>query len=399
MAWHEDDNEKKSNDSWNNKKQDDGLPDLDEYFQKAQKQLKQMFGGKSSGGLGGNDSNNGGSTAMLGFAAVILVFIIGIMGFYKVEPGEQAVEYRFGKYIGTQGPGPHWILPVVYSKEIRNTSAIMQRDFVEDLITKEVNIVSVVLAVQYKISDIEDYLFKVRSPEESLSEATRSAIRQVIAESTLEEVISTRGKSNESYLGDQIQQLIVKNLELYQAGLEVLGVEIRSVLPPQQVKAAFNDAIQAQEDEVRYKNEAEAYRSKVLPVAQGKAARVLQEANAYAAQTVLAAKGDVAKFEKLLPEYKKAPSVTRNRLYITAVEGVLKKTSKVVVDTKSNNVLLLPLDKLGLNSLASNGTNKSDSKNAKSDMVEEVAVYTENTSADSNSYRAPSRMTTRTSRN
>lgn len=407
MAWHEDDNDndskqKGNNNQWNNNRNrnDDGLPDLDEYFQKGQKWLKQALNGGSGGGAFGEGGGSNKATGpLLGLSVVIIAFIIGIMGFYKVEPGEQAVEYRFGKYIATQGPGPHWIFPGIYTKEVRNTSAIMQRDFMEDLITKEVNIVSVVLAVQYKIGDLEDYLFRVRSPEESLSEATRSAIRQVIAELTLDEVLSTRGKSQESFLGRQIQLLIESNLKVYNAGLEVLGAEIRSVLPPEQVKAAFNDAIQAQEDEIRYKNEAEAYESKVIPVAQGKAARILQDANAYAAQTVLAAEGDVARFKQVLPEYKRAPEVTRNRLYLDAIEGVLKQTPKVIVDSKSNNMLLLPLEKMGLSNLA-NVADGTTSKSKQTDMVDEVAVYTENTGKNtaSNMYRQPTRTMTRTSR-
>lgn len=130
-----------------------------------------------------------------------------------------------------------------------------------------------------------------------------------------------------------------------------MGVEVLAAVPPQQVKEAFNDAIQAQEDEIRYQNQADAYERKVVPVAEGQAARILQEANAYAAQTVLAAEGDVARFNAILPEYQKAPAVTRNRLYLTAMENVFKNTPKILVDSKSNNVLFLPLDKLNLNNL------------------------------------------------
>ena len=355
---------KDKNDSnpWGKKRNpNDGLPDLDEVFKQWQKWFKSLFNNKKTSGFGnryGSDNNPPGGV-FLGLAAALLVVIIGIVGFYKVEPGEEAIEYRFGKYIDRKGPGPHWLLPIIYSKEIHNTSVVHRADFEDDLITKEVNIVSVQLAVQYKIADLEKYLFKVRSPEDSLAEATRAAIRQVIAESTLEQVLSTRGKSLDSFMGVQIQNEISKNLEMYEAGLDVQGVEILSVVPPQQVKEAFNDAIQAQEDEIRYQNEADAYVSKVVPIAEGKAARVIQEANAYAAQTVLAAEGSVARFLAILPEYKRAPDVTRNRLYISTMENTLKNTPKIMVDAKSNNVLVLPLDKFNFNKVLGNDKEKS----------------------------------------
>lgn len=353
LAWNENDSDEKkdrnNDDPWGKRRRssnDDGLPDLDALLQKVQKWLKGSKGGGFGNGSSSDfqfDKKQGG--AFLGLAGLIFAVIIGVMGFYKVEPGEQAVEYRFGKYISVQGPGPHWIFPGVYSKEIFNTDIVNQMNFKDDLITKEVNIVSVGLAVQYKIGDLENYLFKVTSPEKSLDEATKAAIRQVIAESTLEDVLSTQGKSKESYMGAQIQSLISENLALYKAGLDIQGVEILSVTPPEQVKEAFNDAIQAQEDEIRYKNEADAYKEKVVPVAQGKAARIIQDAKAYAAQTVFAAQGGVARFNAILPEYKRAPQVTRNRMYISTVESALQNTPKIMVDSKSNNVLFLPLDK------------------------------------------------------
>ncbi len=383
-------------------KNDDGLPDLDEYFKKGQKWLKQMVGNNSKKPFGSDGGDFGGdkppASVLFGMSFIILAILIGIMGFYKVEPGERAVEYRFGKYLGMQGPGPHWIFPMIYTKEIYNTDIVHQRNFEDDLITKEVNIVSVSLAVQYKIGNLEDYLFKVRSADDSLAEATRAAIRQVIAESTLDEVLSTRGKSAESYLGDQIQSLIVENLKLYQAGLDILGVEVLSAVPPQQVKEAFNDAIQAQEDEIRYQNQAEAYERKVVPVAEGQAARILQEANAYAAQTVLAAEGDVARFNAILPEYKSAPAVTRNRLYLSAMENILKNTPKILVDSKSNNVLFLPLDKLKFNNLTNNEKQEQEKAKQEKDLVDSMALTSASSPQNimpSNTQRVTSRLSSR----
>ncbi len=354
LSWNEDDNDTKgrrdSNKPGNNGGNRQGPPDLDELFKKAQKWFSDIVSDKKKPDFGsGNfnfkkdDFDKQGKTFLAIFVAITVLFL-AIIGFYKVEPGEQAVNYRFGKYIGIQGPGPHWLLPGVYSKEIVNTSVVHQKNFEEDLITKDVDLVTVAVAVQYKINHLQNYLFKVRSAEDSLSEASKSAIRQVVAGSTLDQVLSTRG------IGDQIRALVEQNLNYYQAGLEIRGVEILSVLPPQQVKEAFNDAIQAQEDEIRYQNEAEAYERKVVPVAEGHAARIIQDANTYVAQTVLAAEGDVSKFNAILPEYSRAKDVTRNRLYLGAIEKTLKATPKIFVDSKANNVLVLPLDKFNLTS-------------------------------------------------
>jgi len=375
MPWNENDNNSgNGNNNFKNKNNNNqsGPPDLDELFKKAKKWLFDNLNGKKSNPFSDsnnstnsnkNNNDNGKNTnkfktdnfdfqqqgkLFLSFFAIILVILFGIIGFYKVEAGEEAVTYRFGKYIGMTGPGPHWLLPVIYDKEIVNTSVVHQKNFEEDLITKDVDLVTVAVAVQYKIDNLENYLFKIRSAEESLSEATKSAIRQVVAESTLEQVLATGG------MGEQIKNIVEQNLKYYQAGLSVLGVEILSVLPPPQVKEAFNDAIQAQEDEIRYQNEAEAYERKVVPVAEGNAARILQDANSYVAQTVLAAQANVAKFDALLPEYTKAPQVTRNRLYIGAMENTLKNTPKILVDSKSSNILYLPLDKMNLDSTLKN---------------------------------------------
>lgn len=381
FSWHENDKDKDPRRSGKS----GGPPELDELFKNAQQWLLGLLGGKNSQnkGNGGNWNSNGNGNKQFsafnidqqgkGFLiilAFIFILLLGIIGFYKVEPGEQAVQYRFGKYIGTTGPGPHWLFPGIYTKEIINTSVVHQKNFEEDLITKEVDLVTVAVAVQYRINHVENYLFKVRSAEESLTEATKSAIRQVVAASTLEQVLSTRGSTDSSFMGEQIKNLIDQNLKYYQAGLEIEGVEILSVMPPQQVKEAFNDAIQAQEDEIRYQNEAEAYERKIVPVAEGNAARILQDANTYVAQTVLSAEGNTAKFNAILPEYSKAPQVTRNRLYLDTMENTLKNMPKIFVDSKSNNVLLLPLDKLNMSSVLKAATDKAN--NSSQELIAEA---------------------------
>jgi len=330
-------------------KNEQGPPNLDEVFKKLQKQLNSIFGNKKPGGPG-NINWSGGSKHpglgfVVGFIAIILLFMIGIMGFYKVNPGEEAAVFRFGKYVETQGPGPHWVFPFIHRTEIVNTSAVNQKSFEDELITRHVNIVLLSLVVQYKIGNLHDFLFNVKDPIESLSEATRSAIRHVIADSTLDEVLTTNSAGGQ--LGDKIYEYLNSILTSYKTGLDIKGVEIVSVQPPTQVKAAFNDAIQAQEDEVKYQNQAQAYSLKVLPRAEGEAIAYVQEAEAYAKQVIFEAQGEVSKFNALLPEYKKSPDVTRSRMYLSTMQEIMDKTPKIFIDSKaSNNMLYIPWDKL-----------------------------------------------------
>jgi len=385
------------NEGNNNKGRNDGPPELDELFKNFQKWLNKMtgnkkpninFGGPSSDS--GDDNNNFAKqgSIFLFLGAIVLAVIIAISGFFKVEPGEQAAVYRFGKFIDIEDQGPHWIFPGIYSKQIVNVDQVQQLRFADNLITKELNIVKVALVVQYKIKNLENYLFKVKSPEQSLSEATRSAIRHVIADSTLNDVLSTQGNVSTTFMGDQIKELVVKNIDYYQTGLEIQGVEVEAVLPPDPVKEAFNDAIQAQEDKERFKNQAEAYERKVVPTAEGDAQKIIQASNGYAARVVFAAEGDVSRFVAVLPEYSRAPKVTRDRMYIKAMEETLKSTPKIMVDTKSNNVLFLPLDKLS-NSLSKAVTksNNQDIHNENSSGNPNLAKLDNNTAYDHTSSR------------
>jgi len=330
-------------------KNDQGPPNLDEIFKKLQQQLNNIFGNKKPGGPSninwGGSSSQGGAGFLIGIIVVVLIFMIGIMGFYKVNPGEEAAVFRFGKYVETKGPGPHWIFPFIHKTEIINTSAVNQKSFEDELITKNVNIILLSLVVQYKIGNLHNYLFNVKDPIESLSEATRSAIRHVIADSTLDEVLTTNSSGGQ--LGEKIYKYLLTILKSYNTGLDIRGIEIISVQPPEAVKSAFNDAIQAQEDEVKYQNQAEAYSLKVLPRAEGDAIAYIEEAKAYATQVVFEAEGEVSKFNALLPEYKKSPDVTRSRIYLSTMQEILDKTPKVFIDSNSsNNMLYIPWDKL-----------------------------------------------------
>ncbi len=332
-------------DIWNrNRKKQQGPPDLDEMF-------KNFFKKFSGGGADGDDNGNKSSREKSGmpFIAILLIFLFGYLGFFIVQPGEESAVLRFGKYVETVGPGPHWIIPFVQSRETVNVYKVMRTEVSGAMITKEVNIVHVSLAVQYKIGNLRQYLFEVKSPINSLVQATESAMRQVIANLTLDQSLSTNlaGKNNGNQsLGKKIESVLEKNLEQYKTGIEILGVEVLAVLPPETVKEAFNDAIKAQEDEVSYRNQAEAYASREVPLARGDAARIIAGARAYSEKVVLDAEGEISQFNAIAEQYKLNPEIMRTRMYITYLEDILGQVNKVVVDGKlSNNVMYLPLDK------------------------------------------------------
>ena len=211
------------------------------------------------------------------------------------------------------------------------------------MLTEDENVVDVTLAVQYVISNPRDFLLNVREPEVTLTHATDSAIRHVVGSSEMTAVISEGREA----LGGEVQQRLQEYLENYVAGLRVVKVNLENSQPPSQVQAAFDDVIKAREDEQRLKNQAEAYSNGVIPEARGRAQRVLEEANAYREQVVAQAQGEADRFLKLLAEYRKAPEVTRQRLYIDAVQEVMQRSSKVMVDVDSgSNIMYLPLDRI-----------------------------------------------------
>jgi membrane protease subunit HflK len=207
------------------------------------------------------------------------------------------------------------------------------------MLTKDQNIVDVSVAVQYRISDPQAYLFNVANPSQSLQEATASSLRQVIGNTTLDEVLTTGRATVRQEVVDQLKKVLAP----YNSGIEITDVALQPAKAPTEVKAAFDDAIKAQEDEQRYQNQAEAYANDVVPIAQGQAKRLIAEADAYKEQVVLQAQGDIARFNAIYGIYKQAPAVTKQRLYITALENIYSHTNKIFVDTKGNNTLYLPI--------------------------------------------------------
>ncbi len=346
MPWNEPGNNQQggNRDPWNrNKSSKDEPPDLDEMLKK----LKQSLAGLFSGGnkQGDNNSSDGtrGTVAIISLIGIGALILWVLSGIFIVGAAENAVILRFGKYSETLGPGIHWIPRIIEAAYKVNTQEIAEFPYQSEMLTKDENIVDVALVVQYRVNNPEDFLLKVDNPRQSLQEATASALRQVIGSQTLDATL-TSGRA-------QIREDVYKQLSMltqsYQTGLEITDVTLQPAKPPEAVTEAFDDAIKAREDEQRFINKAQAYANRVEPIAQGQAQRLLQEATAYKSQTVFAAKGNTAGYLAILPAYRRAPGITRERLYLDAIQTVLNRSTKVLVDVHgSNNMLYLPLDKI-----------------------------------------------------
>jgi len=333
MAWNEPGGGK---DPWGGNGGGDGPPDLDEALNKLRARIDKIFGGSGSGGKGGSGN-------LLVIVAVVLIAGWGLFGFYQVDEKEQAVVLRLGKYSDTVGAGLHWrplLIDRVYKERVTEERQYSSRG---QMLTKDENIVEMPLTVQYNINNVKDFVLNVKSPELSLRHATDSALRHVVGSSTLDEVVSTgRGQ-----IALEVKERLQRYLDSYGAGILVRKINIQEAKPPAEVKAAYDDVIKAREDQERLVNEAQSYANGVIPEARGKAQRQIEEAHAYREQVVAEAEGEASRFQALLAEYQKAPEVTRQRLYLDAVQDVMSKSSKVLVDVEGgNNMLYLPLDKI-----------------------------------------------------
>jgi len=354
MAWNEPGNGDK--DPWGNRG-NDGPPDLDDVIRNMQNKLGGLFGGKKSDD--NKSSDEGGSLGFGLIAAVVLVVWL-FSGIYIIEPAEEGVVLQFGKYSETTKSGPHWHIPfpvekveIVDVQQIRNAeigyrstggragSNIHSESL---MLTKDENIVDLKIAVQYRIKDASMYLFNVRNADLTLRQMTESAIRETVGKSDMDFVL-TEGRSA---IVSDTESLLQGMLDTLETGLEITSVNMQDVQPPEQVQAAFADAVKAREDEVRQKNEAEAYANDIVPRARGASFRLVQEAEAYKSQIMAKAQGETSRFLQVMAEYEKAPKITKERLYLDTMESVYSQSQKVLVDVSkdSNNVLYLPLDRM-----------------------------------------------------
>ena len=342
MAWNEPGGNSNNQDPWGGRKGGDrkGPPDLDEAFRKLQESLNNIFGG---GKPRSGDSGQGGGFGLLLVGVVVLFAAWLYSAVYVVDEQEQAVVLRFGKYHETVGPGLNFYFPPIDKKYQENVRGERTYSKIGQMLTEDENIVEVPLAVQYKINNLEDFVLKVDQPENSLREATESALRHVVGSTSMDQVL-TEGRE---VMSNEVQKRLQIFLDNYNTGILVTQVNIQRAAAPAEVKDAFDDVTRAREDEQREKNQAEAYANSVVPEARGQAQRATEDASGYRDEVVARAEGEADRFTKLVAEYRKAPEVTRERLYIDTMQEVLSNTSKVLVSgNKGQNLLYLPLDKM-----------------------------------------------------
>ena len=339
MAWNESGGGDK--DPWGNRG-DQGPPDLDEAIRKLQGQLSGLFGGgKGATGGGGGGGISAGSISLL---LIVLAGLYVFSGVYQVDEQERGVVFRFGKLMDQEvTPGLHWNPPLIDQVQLVNVTQVQSHSHQASMLTKDENIVDISLTVQWVIASAADYLINVRDPKKSLDQATESALRHVAGSSTMDQVI-TDGREA---IAIEVQERLRSYLKSYGTGIDITKVNIDRSAPPVQVQDAFNDVQKAKEDQQKFINQATAYSQQVVPEARGKAQRQLEEAQAYRDRVIARSEGEAERFEKLLNEYSLAKQVTRDRLYIDALENVFKNASKVMVDVEGgNNMMYLPLDKL-----------------------------------------------------
>ena len=338
MAWNEPGGGDK--DPWGNRG-DQGPPDLDEAIRKLQSQLAGIFGGGKGGGSGGGGSLSGGALGLVLFA--VLVAYAGF-GIYQVDQQERGVVFRFGEVQpDLKGPGLHWNPPIVDEVEVINVTQVRSHSHQAHMLTEDENIVDVSLTVQWVVDNAIDFRVNVLDPENSLAHATESALRHVVGSATMNQVITDGREAIAIEVQDRLQEYVT----IYGTGIFVQKVNIDSSAPPNQVQDAFDDVQKAKEDQQRIINEATAYAEQVVPQARGRARRQIEQANAYRDQVISEAQGEADRFTKLLAEYSIAKRVTRDRLYIDALEGVFENSSKVMIDVEGgNNMMYLPLDQL-----------------------------------------------------
>ena len=353
MAWNEPGGGNK--DPWSGKGGDQGPPDLDEVVRKLQERLGGLFGGKKSppgepgggggGGFGGAGGRLSGMAIGIGIGVLLLIWLaVNRFGFFIVGPAERGVVLRFGAYHEITEPGLNWRFPYpIEEVELVNVDEISTFTHKASMLTQDENIVDVELTVQSRKLDAADYLFQDQSPEKTLRDATETVVRKTIGGSKLDFIL-TEGRSA---VAATIQERVQALMNQYKTGLEVTKVNMQPAKPPDQVKEAFDDAIKAREDKERLENKAEAYANEILPRARGEAARVEADAKAYRDEVIASAEGETSRFLAVLNEYRKAPQVTRERLYLETMEQVLGQSNKVLLDVKdSNSLMYLPLDQM-----------------------------------------------------
>ncbi|MCX7219332.1 MAG: FtsH protease activity modulator HflK [Burkholderiales bacterium] len=347
------------NNNQDGKKPSDGPPDLDQLWRDFNQRISQLLGGKGSGdggGSGGFSPDAAGAKIGIAVILAVVVFIWTVSGFFIVQEGQTAVITTFGKYSHSTSAGFNWRWPApIQGHEIVNVSQVRTvevgyRSNVKNkqpkealMLTDDENIIDIQFAVQYKLKDAAQWLYNNRDQEEMIRQVAETAIREIVGRSKMDFVLY---EGREKVALD-VNSLMQQVLDRYKAGVQITNVTMQGVQPPEQVQAAFDDAVKAGQDKERQKNEGQAYANDVIPKARGEASRLLQESEAYKAKVVANSEGNAGRFKQVLTEYQKAPSVTRDRMYLETMQQIFSNTTKLMLDTKNNNnMIYLPLDKL-----------------------------------------------------
>lgn len=343
-----------------------GPPDLDELWRDLNRKLSQFLGGKNGGPPHKGPPNHGMPSGLppvfrnLGIGVILGAFLLIWLGtgFFIVQEGQQAVITQFGKYKSTVGAGFNWRLPYPIQKhELVFVTQIRSVDIGRDnvikatglresaMLTEDENIVEIKFAVQYRLNDARAYLFESKNPTEAVVQAAETAVREVVGKMKMDSALA----EERDQIAPRVRALMQTILDRYKVGIEVVGINLQQggVRPPEQVQAAFDDVLKAGQERERAKNEAQAYANDVVPRAVGAASRLKEESQAYRERIIAQAEGDSQRFKAILPEYQKAPQVTRDRMYLDAMQQIYTNVTKVVVDSKQgSNLMYLPLDKL-----------------------------------------------------
>jgi membrane protease subunit HflK len=376
------------------KRPTDGPPDLDQLWRDFNQRLNRLFGNRG-GGRGGDGGNFGpdmrGAGVGVGLIGAIILFLWLVSGFFIVQEGQTAVVLTFGKFSHVAPAGFNWRWPYpIQTHEIVNVSQVRTveigyRNSVRNkqlrealMLTDDENIIDIQFAVQYKLKNASDWVFTNRDQEDTVRQVAETAIREIVGRSKMDFVLY---EGREKVALD-VSQLMQQILDRYKMGVQVTNVTMQGVQPPEQVQAAFDDAVKAGQDRERQKNEGQAYANDVIPKARGAASRLLQEAEAYRARVIANAQGDASRFKQVLVEYQKAPAVTRDRMYLDTMQQIFTNTTKLMVDAKgSGNLLYLPLDKLISKTGA--GSDASPEKNSSATMQQSTPAVPQTESAPS----------------
>ncbi len=341
-----------------------GPPDLDELWRDFNRKLGGLFGGRrgGGGGLGGGNGNFQPDMKSAGVGAGLIAIVVVVIwlatGIFIVQEGQQAVITRFGKYESTVGAGINWRLPypierheLVYVSQIRSVDVgrdnIVRSTGLREsaMLTEDENIVEIKFAVQYRLNNARDWLFVSKNPQEAVVQAAESAVREVVGKMRMDSALA----DERDQIAPRVRTLMQQILDRYKIGVEVVGINLQQggVRPPEQVQAAFDDVLRAGQERERAKNEAQAYANEVIPRAAGTASRLQQEAEGYKERIVAQAQGDGQRFKLLLPEYQRAPQVTRDRLYLESMQQIYSSVTKILVESRQGqNMLFLPLDRI-----------------------------------------------------